>query len=210
MEVSNVYIYRFIAVDEAHCVSAWGHDFRAGKYIFLHTHFCTGFNIIVILFLDYLKLGKWRKEYPSIQWIALTATAPLIVRDDVIKNLSFIEPKIYQASCFRKNLYYDIIYKNSMKDDFIELKDYIAKCLLKEEDLDLKPHNKPCGIIYCRKKETTESVAKGLQRQGVSCKAFHSSLKKSEKEEVQNEWMNGKTKVIAATISFGMGIDKGR
>jgi len=168
-------LHRFVAVDEAHCVSCWGHDFRR----------------------DYLKLGKWRKDYPSIQWIALTATAPVKVRKDILDNLGFRNAEIFQVSCFRSNLYYDVIYKNSMRDDFIELKDYINKCLSKEmSQKDLKGSEKPCAIVYCRKKETTESVALGLRKQGLACKAFHSGLKTSEKEKIQDEWMNGIISVI--------------
>lgn len=174
----------FVAVDESHCLSSWGHDFRK----------------------DYLKLGDWRREYPSVQFIALTATAPLLVRKDILENLNFKNPKIFQVPCFRKNLYYDIVYKNSLKDDFIELKDFIKKRIDKY-DSDAKPSEKPCAIVYCRKKETTESVAIGLRKQGLSCKAFHSGLKKKEKEEVQDDWMNGKVAVIVATVAFGMGID---
>lgn len=97
-----------------------------------------------------------------------------------------------------------------MTDDFIELKAYIEKCLAYGKGTeDLKPSEKPCGIIYCRKKDTTESVARSLQKLGLACAAFHSGLKKHEKEQVQNDWMNGKVPVIAATVSFGMGIDKG-
>jgi ATP-dependent DNA helicase Q5 len=168
----------FVAVDEAHCVSSWGHDFRK----------------------DYLKLGDWRRTYPSIKWIALTATAPLIVRQDIITNLNFVEPVIFQIPCFRENLYYDIVYKNSLRDDFIELNGYI-------QDLLANASSKSCAIIYCRKKETTESVALGLRKQGLSCKAFHSGLNKTEKDKVQDDWMSGKVLVIVATIAFGMGID---
>lgn len=174
------------AVDEAHCVSSWGHDFRK----------------------DYLKLGELRLKYPSMQWIALTATAPELVRKDVLSNLSFKDPQIFQVSCFRKNLYYDIIYKNTMQNEFPELKQYIEECLLENEEQGLSGSDKACGIIYCRKKDTTEFVANALRKQGVSCQAFHSGLKKSEKESVQNDWMNGKVTVIAATVAFGMGIDK--
>jgi ATP-dependent DNA helicase Q5 len=153
-------------------VSSWGHDFRK----------------------DYLKLGDWRRTYPSISWIALTATAPLIVRQDVISNLNFVKPIIFQVPCFRKNLYYDIVYKNSLTDDFIELNHYLQKCLDKSNDSNSK--EKSCAIIYCRKKDTTESVALGLRKQGLSCKAFHSGMKKSEKEQVQDDWMSGKVAVI--------------
>lgn len=175
-----------IAVDEAHCVSSWGHDFRR----------------------DYIKLGELRKTHKSIQWLALTATASKIVRDDILANLNIKDAAIFQVSCFRSNLYYDIIYKNSLQNDFPELKVFIDKCLIENENGDLKATDKACGIIYCRKKDTTEVVANGLRKQGLSCRAFHSGLKQSEKIQVQNDWMNGIVSVIVATVAFGMGIDK--
>lgn len=120
----------FIAVDESHCVSTWGHDFRK----------------------DYLKLGELRKKYPKIPWIALTATASKEVTEDIFKNLSLNHPKSFKTPCFRKNLYYDIIYKNSIQDDYIHLRDFIWKCL-KTKNTSTKPNdakNAPCAIIYCR------------------------------------------------------------
>lgn len=152
-----------------------------------------------------------RKEYPSIPWIALTATAPKKVKDDLIKSLALKGPVAsFQISCFRSNLYYDIVFKNQLAEDFIELKAYIEQCLKFDKNTeDLKPSDKPCGIIYCRKKDTTESVARSLSKLGLGCAAYHSGLKKHEKEQIQNDWMNGKVPVIAATVSFGMGIDKG-
>lgn len=176
----------YIAVDEAHCVSEWGHDFRK----------------------EYLKLGNLRKEYPELPWIALTATAPVKVKKDLIENLGLKgPPATFQVSCFRSNLYYDVAYKSLMQNDFIELKAYIEKCLGRDNP-DTKPSEKSCGIIYCRKKDTTESVAKSLQKLGLRCGFFHSSMKKHEKETLQNDWMRGVVPVIVATVSFGMGIDK--
>lgn len=158
-----------------------------------------------------MKLGRLRKEYPDIPWIALTATAPKIVKEELIENLALKgPPACFQISCFRSNLYYDIAFKSLLSDDFLELKAYIEQCLKFDQNAeDLKPNEKPCGIVYCRKKDTTESVAKSLRKLGLSCAAYHSGLKKHEKEQVQNDWMNGKVPVIAATVSFGMGIDKG-
>lgn len=165
--------------------SEWGHDFRK----------------------DYLKLGNLRKEYPEVPWIALTATAPEKVKKDLMKNLALKEPEVFQVSCFRSNLYYDVAFKNLLKEDFAELKIYIEKCLGRDNP-DTKPNEKSCGIIYCRKKDTTESVARALRNLGLKCGAFHSGLKKYEKEQLQNDWMNGVVPVIIATVSFGMGIDK--
>lgn len=76
-----------VAVDEAHCVSEWGHDFRP----------------------DYLKLGTLREQFIDIPWVALTATATLNVQQDILASLKMKEPvTIFKASCFRSNLFYDV------------------------------------------------------------------------------------------------------
>lgn len=107
----------YVAVDEAHCVSQWGHDFRP----------------------DYLKLGRLRVEYPKIPWIALTATASKDVVVDIFKNLSLKEPVAkFKTPCFRKNLFYDVIFKYSIQDDFIHLKQFAEKCLKSSKDDDVK------------------------------------------------------------------------
>ena len=79
----------FFVVDEAHCVSQWGHDFRP----------------------DYLKLGKLREQFSDVRWIALTATATLHVKEDILKSLGLTLPvAVFKTSCHRQNLYYDIRY----------------------------------------------------------------------------------------------------
>lgn len=177
----------FVAVDEAHCVSQWGHDFRR----------------------DYLKLGAMRGLYPQIPWIALTATAPEKVKKDLIENLQLKELKSFQVSCFRANLFYDVCFKVLLNEDFKQLKAYIVKCLTADSPPeDQKSCDYPVGIIYCRKKDTTESVALALRKLGLFCASYHSGMKKSEKDQIQNDWMSGKLQTIVATVSFGMGIDK--
>ncbi|XP_058446184.1 uncharacterized protein LOC131427213 [Malaya genurostris] len=176
----------YVVVDEAHCVSEWGHDFRP----------------------DYLKLGALRTEYPSIPWIALTATASVKVVEDIFKNLRLKEPVAkFKSSCFRPNLYYDVVFKNSIQDDYRHLRDYIDS-ILEQEDTDVKPSKKACGIIYCRTRETSERVANNLTKLGLKTAAYHAGLKQSERVAVQEDWMDGKYPVISATISFGMGVDK--
>ncbi|XP_059621065.1 ATP-dependent DNA helicase Q5 [Phlebotomus argentipes] len=171
----------YFVVDEAHCVSQWGHDFRK----------------------DYLKLGEIRMKFPKIPWIALTATASREVVKDIIKNLRFREPMAkFMTPCFRENLFYDVIFKNSINNDFQHLKEFILQC--KEGDSDAVP----CGIIYCRTREQVERVAKNLTDCGLVTFPYHAGLKPADRITTQEEWMTGKYPVICATISFGMGVDK--
>lgn len=65
-----------------------------------------------------------------------------------------------------------------------------------------------CGIVYCRTRDGCHEIASRLSRKGIPCRAYHAALKSAERTEVQEEWMEGKIPVIAATVSFGMGVDK--
>lgn len=178
----------YVAVDEAHCVSQWGHDFRP----------------------DYLKLGDLRRKYPNIVWLALTATASKHVQEDIFKQLNLNQPVArYAKPSFRKNLFYDIVFKNCIEDDFQHLASFALYCLGDEENFRNTPAPKRgCGIIYCRTRENVERVAMGVSRQGVGAIAYHAGLKGSERVDVQEKWMRGEYPVIVATNSFGMGVDK--
>uniref|UniRef100_A0A2S2P906 DNA 3'-5' helicase n=1 Tax=Schizaphis graminum TaxID=13262 RepID=A0A2S2P906_SCHGA len=182
----------FIVVDEAHCVSQWGHDFRP----------------------DYLKLGLLRELYLHIPWIALTATASADVVKDIMDVLCLKKPvSKFSTPCFRSNLFYDVIFDDSIGNSYQHLKDFIDQCLCDdinylENTPNINPLNQPCGIIYCRTRELTEEIATVLSRKGVSIAPYHAGLKDKERLAVQEAFMSGHIQVITATVSFGMGIDK--
>ena len=173
-------ISRFV-LDEAHCISTWGHDFRP----------------------NYLKVRKLKDSYPGIPIIALTATATQKVNADIRDILQFDESKtkLFQSSFLRKNLNISIKHRGSKKADEKEVMNEIAN-LLKTK------YKEQSGILYAFSRNKCEDLSLQLQELDISCEFYHAGMSAKRRNEVQNKWISGELQIICATIAFGMGIDK--
>lgn len=162
------------AIDEAHCISQWGHDFRP----------------------EYAQMGVLHRMFPRTPIIALTATADKITREDIIRQLHLVEPKIFISSFDRPNLNLTVKRGYQQKEKSKAILEFIDK------------HAGGCGIIYCMSRSKTETVAQMLQKHGIRCGVYHAGLSALQRDKTQDDFINDRIQVVCATIAFGMGIDK--
>ena len=160
-----------IAIDEAHCVSEWGHDFRP----------------------EYRQLAKLRTALPDVPMMALTATATGRVREDIVTHLKLRDPQTFVASFNRPNLTYRVVPKDEPAKQIIT---FVCK----------REHES--GIIYCASRATAERVAESLAGRGFLARPYHAGLDAAERARNQEMFLRDDTRIICATIAFGMGINK--
>ncbi|TDH71395.1 hypothetical protein CCR75_007351 [Bremia lactucae] len=173
----NQMLARFV-IDEAHCVSMWGHDFRP----------------------DYSQLGLLKRTFPSVPLMALTATAPPKVIDHVRKSLLISRGNVFSTSFNRKNLTFEVRDKprGGEKKAMEALYTVISSSFAPEA----------VGIVYCMTKQDCEDVADYLFDRGLSADFYHAGQSATDRHMVQEAWQKGQLSIVCATIAYGMGIDK--
>ncbi|WP_303315707.1 RecQ family ATP-dependent DNA helicase [Flavivirga abyssicola] len=159
-----------IAVDEAHCISQWGSDFRPA----------------------YKNISLLRQIQPSVNVVALTASARPEVVDDIVKELDFIQPKIFKQSFARPNLAYMVFHEN---DKYYRLETILKKHIAS-------------SIIYVRNRKLTVEISAFLESKNITSTYYHGGLSNIEKDINMNSWAQNQKQVMVATNAFGMGIDK--
>lgn len=160
------------AIDEAHCVAQWGHDFRA----------------------DYLKLDILQRAFPQVPRIALTATADVRTRVEIVSRLGLEQAQQFISGFDRPNIQYRIQQKNNPRQQLLRL--------LRDE------HAEHSGIVYCLSRKKVEQTAAWLCEEGFVALPYHAGLTATMRAEHQQRFLREEKIIMVATIAFGMGIDK--
>lgn len=169
----------FICVDEAHCISQWGYDFRP----------------------SYLTIADIRRDLPNVPILALTATAtPEVVEDIQTKLTRKTGPtsntessfNVFRMSFERKNLAYVVRFAMDKRQELVHILNNVEGA----------------AIVYVRSRRRTKEVADMLNEAGINATFYHAGLDNATKDSRQRAWQEDKTRVIVATNAFGMGIDK--
>ncbi|NNC12166.1 DNA helicase RecQ [Planctomonas sp. JC2975] len=168
------------AIDEAHCVSQWGHDFRP----------------------DYLGLSELAQRWPDVPRIALTATATEATHKEITERLRLQNAEHFVASFDRPNIQYRIVEKNDPRRQLVSF-------IKGEFGGDASSGDGPAsGIVYGLSRKTVEQTAEHLRQNGIDAMPYHAGLDAGTRARTQSRFLRDDGVVIVATIAFGMGIDK--
>ena len=162
-----------VAVDEAHCVSAWGHDFRP----------------------DYLRLGELLERIGSPRVIAMTATAALPVREDIVERLRLRNHELVVTGFERPNI---SLVVQPVADEGQQ----------RDAVLDVVRGSEGAGIVYCRTRRSAEEYAEAVAELGRRAAVYHAGLPQKARRSAHEAFLEGGIDVVVATSAFGMGIDK--
>src|SRR5918994_1226514 len=162
---------RAFAVDEAHCISHWGHDFRP----------------------EYRQLAELKTRFPRASIQAYTATATQRVRADIIEQLRLTKPVVLVGTFDRPNLVYRIIPRIDARAQVLEV---------------LRRHSRQAAIVYCLSRNDTESMAEALKADGLRAACYHAGMEADARRQTQEAFSSEALDVVAATVAFGMGIDR--
>jgi ATP-dependent DNA helicase RecQ len=161
----------FLVVDEAHCISQWGHQFRP----------------------EFLRIGELRELVPDVNFIAVTATATDSVASDIVKYLHYKEDfSSYKQSFSRDNLSYLVIRDSNKIKRIVTI---LTKL-------------KGTAIVYANTRRKCEEIAIALKNEGISSAFYHGGLDNKLRGDIQQSWIDNRTRVVVCTNAFGMGIDK--
>ncbi|MEM6531959.1 MAG: ATP-dependent DNA helicase RecQ [Myxococcota bacterium] len=167
-----------IAIDEAHCISQWGHDFRP----------------------EYTELGAITQAL-SVPVIALTATATPRVIDEIRDVLAMRSPALFRSSFLRPNLRFRVEASGNEENRLERVTELL-------EEAGFRRRAEGRAIVYAGTRKRVDEIARTLERFGIPAAAYHAGKSEAERQRVQTAYLRGRAPVLVATNAFGMGIDQ--
>jgi len=171
-QVQETSAIALFAIDEAHCVSQWGHDFRP----------------------EYRALTVLHERFPAVPRIALTATADIPTRGEIVERLALEQARQFVSSFDRANIRYIVKQKRNARN---QLQDFLEA-----------EHENDAGIVYCLSRKKVDETAAWLKEKGWDALPYHAGLDTATRSRNQSRFLREEGVVMVATVAFGMGIDK--